>query len=288
MKRERKEKYQTSLRALLWAACGILPLPFGAFVSDKPYLASSSIIAFFILSFVVPLWLGLRRRREGKRDEYASSRAILYGGAVVLFIAIGILNALTGLDCWHDYPIRVCLFTLWMLLTLAVQYMAAKGVDFWRARWRKFWYSAFIDPILVSLPLPCAILGMFLFPSIGEDMITQSLIVGIMAIMGFCFLGMSILVLATFALYFFPYKRYGLEKKARLVHLAAIVVMALMWIFIQQLLFNSQAHLFTYVFKAMPVMQNNPLVFVTPFVLSALIIIGCVALRNVVIATFAD
>lgn len=281
-----KEKYVTSLRALLWSACGILPLPFGAFVSDQPYLASSSVLAFFVLSFAVPLWLGMRRRREGMMGEYASVRAVFYGGAVVLFMAVGILNALMGLDSWHSYPVRVLLFTLWMLVTLSVQYLAAQGVDFWRARLRKFWYSPFIDPIFFSLPLPCAILGMFLFPAVSEDLITQSLIIGTMAIMGFCFLGMSILVLATFAFYFFPYKRYGYTGKERLVHLLAIIMMGIMWVIVQQILFNSQVHLFTYVFKAMPVMQDNLLVFVTPFVLASVIIIGCVALHNVVVAAF--
>ena len=43
-----------------------------------------------------------------------------------------------------------------------------------------------------------------------------------MAIMGFCFIGMSIFVIATFALYFFPYKRYGYQGKQRLVHIADI------------------------------------------------------------------
>ena len=37
----------------------------------------------------------------------------------------------------------------------------------------------------------------------------------------------------------------------------------------------------------MPILQNNPLVFVTPFLLSSLVIIGCVALRNVVVETLS-
>ena len=274
-----KQTWHDRLLAVVWASCGILPLPFGAFASDRPYIASASILAFFILSFAVPLWLGYRRRRAGRDGDYASSGATLYGGAVVLLVAV-------GLDCWHSYPVRVGLFALWMFLTVAIQYLAARAVDFWKGRRRKYWYSQFIDPIVYSLPLPCAVLGMFLFPAVSDSSVTQSLVVGIMAIMGFCFIGMSIFVIATFALYFFPYKRYGYQGKQRLVHIAAIVVMVLMWALVQHILFDSQIHVFTYIFKAMPILQNNPLVFVTPFVVAALTIIGCVAMRNVVLAAF--
>lgn len=281
-----KQTWHDRLLAVVWASCGILPLPFGAFASDRPYIASASILAFFILSFAVPLWLGYRRRRAGRDGDYASSGATLYGGAVVLLVAVGLLNGLIGLDCWHSYSVRVGLFALWMFLTVAIQYLAARAVDFWKGRRRKYWYSQFIDPIVYSLPLPCAVLGMFLFPAVSDSSVTQSLVVGIMAIMGFCFIGMSIFVIATFALYFFPYKRYGYQGRQRLVHLAAIVVMVLMWALVQHILFDGQIHVFTYIFKAMPILQNNPLVFVTPFVVAALTIIGCVAMRNVVLAAF--
>lgn len=281
-----KQTWHDRLLAVVWASCGILPLPLGAFASDRPYIASASILAFFILSFAITLWLGYRRRRAGRDGDYASSGATLYGGAVVLLVAVGLLNGLTGLDCWHSYPVRVGLFALWMFLTVAIQYLAARAVDFWKGRRRKYWYSQFIDPIVYSLPLPCAVLGMFLFPAVSDSSVTQSLVVGIMAIMGFCFIGMSIFVIATFAFYFFPYKRYGYQGKKRLVHIAAIVVMVLMWALVQHILFDSQIHVFTYIFKAMPILQNNPLVFVTPFVVAALTIIGCVAMRNVVLAAF--
>ena len=281
-----KQTWHDRLLAVVWASCGILPLPLGAFASDRPYIASASILAFFILSFAIPLWLGYRRRRAGRDGDYASSGATLYGGAVVLLVAVGLLNGLTGLDCWHSYPVRVGLFALWMFLTVAIQYLAARAVDSWKGRRRKYWYSQFIDPIVYSLPLPCAVLGMFLFPAVSDSSVTQSLVVGIMAIMGFCFIGMSIFVIATFAFYFFPYKRYGYQGKKRLVHIAAIVVMVLMWALVQHILFDSQIHVFTYIFKAMPILQNNPLVFVTPFVVAALTIIGCVAMRNVVLAAF--
>lgn len=206
-----KQTWHDRLLAVVWASCGILPLPLGAFASDRPYIASASILAFFILSFAIPLWLGYRRRRAGRDGDYASSGATLYGGAVVLLVAVGLLNGLTGLDCWHSYPVRVGLFALWMFLTVAIQYLAARAVDFWKGRRRKYWYSQFIDPIVYSLPLPCAVLGMFLFPAVSDSSVTQSLVVGIMAIMGFCFIGMSIFVIATFAFYFFPYKRYGYQ-----------------------------------------------------------------------------
>ena len=88
----------------------------------------------FILSFAVPLWLGYRRRKAGRYDDYASAGATFYGGAVALIVAVGLLNGLIGSSLWHSYWGMVSLFTLWMLLTIAAQYGAAKGVDFWHAR----------------------------------------------------------------------------------------------------------------------------------------------------------
>lgn len=284
---EWKQKGYDWLRAVLWAACGIVPIPFGAFASDRPYIAAASILVFFILSFAVPLWLGYRRRKLGRYDDYASAGATFYGGSVALIVAVGLLNGLIGLALWHSYWGRVFLFTLWMLLTLAAQYGAAKGIDFWYSRLRRYWYSQFLDPILFSLPLPCAVLGMFLFPAFSDESASVSLFIGIMAIMGFCFLAISIFVIATFAFYFFPYKRYGYSRKEKIVHLLSIVVMVLLWVMVQNLLFNSNIQVFGYIFKAMPILQNNPLVFVTPFLLSSLVIIGCVALRNVVVETLS-
>ena len=60
-----KQKGHDWLMAVLWAACGIVPIPFGAFASGKPYIAASSVLIFFVLSFAVPLWLGYRRRKIG-------------------------------------------------------------------------------------------------------------------------------------------------------------------------------------------------------------------------------
>ena len=63
--------------------------------------------------------------------------------------------------------------------------------------------------------------------------------------------------------------------------------MVLLWIMVQNLLFNSDLQVFGYIFKAMPILQDNLLVFVTPFVLLSIVIIGCVALRNVVVETLS-
>ena len=152
-----KQTWHDRLLAVVWASCGILPLPFGAFASDRPYIASASILAFFILSFAVPLWLGYRRRRAGRDGDYASSGATLYGGAVVLLVAVGLLNGLTGLDCWHSYPVRVGLFALWMFLTVAIQYLAARAVDFWKGRRRNTGIPSSSIPLSTACPcrVPC-------------------------------------------------------------------------------------------------------------------------------------
>ena len=41
-----KQKGHDWLMAVLWAACGIVPIPFGAFASGKPYIAASSVLIF--------------------------------------------------------------------------------------------------------------------------------------------------------------------------------------------------------------------------------------------------
>lgn len=55
MRVEWKQKGYDWLRAVLWAACGILPLPFGAFASGKPYIAAASILVFFYPVLCRPL-----------------------------------------------------------------------------------------------------------------------------------------------------------------------------------------------------------------------------------------
>lgn len=51
-----KQIWHDRLLAVVWASCGILPLPFGAFASDRPYVASASILAF--LSYPLPFPYG--------------------------------------------------------------------------------------------------------------------------------------------------------------------------------------------------------------------------------------
>lgn len=54
-----KQKWHDRLLAIVWAACGILPLPFGAFASDKPYIASASILAFLSCPLLFPCGWGI-------------------------------------------------------------------------------------------------------------------------------------------------------------------------------------------------------------------------------------
>ena len=54
-----KQTWHDRLLAVVWASCGILPLPFGAFASDRPYIASASILALFYLILCRSLVAGL-------------------------------------------------------------------------------------------------------------------------------------------------------------------------------------------------------------------------------------
>ncbi|WP_301860669.1 hypothetical protein [uncultured Megasphaera sp.] len=275
--------WRNQVRSIIRLAIWTVPVPFGAFASDKSLFASLSLLLFLILSITMPVTMGRRQRKQGERSDYASLPAVLYGGFVAMFVGIGVLNSLMTQSYWQTYSIRLPLFTLWMIGTLILQTAAAWGVDWWRAHQRQYWYSEFLDPLLYALPLPCSLMGMLLFPAVDDSEVTPSLVIGVIGIIGFGFIIMTVFVLATFAGYFFPPKKAAYTGWERGVRIGRIVVMALAWMVVQQLLFSNDTTVFReYVLQAMPVVQNNPFVFVTPFLFGAVIMIGSIALGNVV------
>ncbi len=273
-----KPKLWAVLQLFIW----ILPIPFGAFASDRSFFAPLSLLVFLVLSLSMPVTMRLRQMKRHKASVYAPVGSILYGSLVVLLIAIGILNGLMSYSFWQQYVLRVAAFTCWMAGTILVQALASWAVAYWQRHTRKHWYSEFLDPVLYSFPLPCALMGMFLFPSVSGGNVTQSLVIGMLGIIGFGFMAMGVLALAVIAFYFFPSKT--LPTKERCIQLVRIVGMAVVWLESLYLLFNSKVQLFsTVIFQCMPISQNNILVFVTPFVTVSVLLVAAIAVSNVLV-----
>lgn len=268
------------MRAVLRLALWIIPIPFGAFASDKGLFVSLSVLVFILASLSLPITVRRRQKKRLDTSQYASVGAILYGGIIVLCMAVGVLNGLMSYSFWHDYAPRVAAFFVWMLGTIALQYAVSWGIEFWLKRRRMYWFSEFLDTVLYSLPLPCAVMGMLLFPSVNNEEVTASLVIGVMGIMGFGFIAMGILVIAVFAFYFFPSKQ--LPMKLRIIQCVRILVMTAVWLGANSIIFDSQMQVFsTFIFKCMPVVQNNFLVFVTPFIVEGCLVIAAIAVSNV-------
>lgn len=267
------------IRAILRLALWIIPIPFGAFASDKGLFVSLSVLVFILASLSLPVTVRCRQVKQLGTSRYASVGALLYGGVIVLCVAVGILNGLMSYSLWDEYALRVAVFFVWMIGTVALQSAAAWGVDWWLKRRRMYWFSEFLDTVLYSLPLPCAVMGMLLFPAVDNGEVTASLVIGVMGIMGFGFIAVGIFVIAVFAFYFFPSKH--LPVKERIVQCLRIIVMTALWLGANSLIFDSQLQIFsTFIFQCMPVVQNNFLVFITPFVVESFLVIAAVAVGN--------
>ncbi|MCI1750442.1 hypothetical protein [Megasphaera cerevisiae] len=270
------------IRAIVWLAIWIVPIPFGAFVSDKSYFAPLSLLVFLLASISLPVTVRYRQIKRRGDSLYAPIPDLLYGSLIAMCIAIAVLNGCMSLAVWQSYGIRITVFFFWMLGTITLQTLLSWGIEIWKAYRRRHWYSEFLDPVLYSLPLPCALMGMFLFPAVQASDVTQSLVVGLMGILGFGFVIIGIFVIATFAFYFFPSKE--LRCTERLVQLVRIMVMAAVWLGIHSFIFDSKIQIFsTFIFRFMPLSQNNFLVFVTPFLLESIFIIVSVAISNLVV-----
>lgn len=271
---------QEKIRAVLQLAIWILPIPFGAFVSDRSFFAPLSLLVFLVLSLSMPVTMRLRQMKRHGSSIYAPVGSILYGSIIILLIAIGILNGLMSYSFWQEYIPRVLVFTAWMIGTVICQSAASWGIACWQKHTHRHWYSEFLDPVLYSFPLPCALMGMLLFPAIAGN-ITQSLIIGMLGIIGFGFMAIGIIAVAVMAFYFFPKKE--LPRKERCLQVLRIIWMVLVWASCLYLLFMNDAKIFsTVVFQCMPISQNNILVFITPFVTASVLLVASIAVSNVI------
>jgi len=99
----------------------------------------------------------------------------------------------------------------------------------------------------------------------------------------------AVFVLATFAFYFYPKKNSSMTLRMHILSFVRIFVMGFVWIFINVMVFNTKTAIMgTIVFTLMPVLQNNFLVFFSPFVYEAIVITIAVAVSNIVILAFRD
>lgn len=268
------------IRAVLQLAIWVLPIPFGAFVSDRSFFAPMSLLVFLVLSISMPVTMRLRQVKRHGSSVYAPVGSILYGSSIILLIAIGILNGLMSYSFWQQYVLRVAAFTGWMIGTIVLQVWTSWGIAYWQRNKRSWWYSEFLDPVLYSFPLPCALMGMLLFPAITGD-ITQSLIIGMLGIIGFGFMAIGIIAIAVLTFYFFPKK--NLPIKERCLHIIRIIFMVFVWAGCLHILFMNNASIFsTFVFQGMPISQNNILVFITPFITASSLMIVSIAVSNVI------
>lgn len=279
----RKEWFLVKLRAIFWLALWILPIPFGMFASDKSFFAPLSVLVFLIASVTLPITVRRRQMVRQGKSLYAPIPCLLYGTFIGMFIAIGILNGFMVWEMWHNYYYRIILVFVWMLGTLSIQTLLSWGIACWQNHKRQYWYSEFIDPILYSLPLPCALMGMLIYPAVYQSEISMSLAVGLMAVVGFGFLAMTICTIAVFAFYFYPSKKQNYVGRERAIQLFRIIVMVALWLVIHNRFFDTAIGAF--VVHMMPMATNNLAVFVTPFVFESVMIMICVAVSNVVVMT---
>ena len=281
MIRMKKEWFLDRVRAVFWLSLWIVPIPFGMLASDKSFFAPLSVLVFLIASISLPVTVRYRQEKRTADSIYAPVPSLIYGGFVAMFMAIGVLNGCMVWDIWKNYYARMALFFVWMVGTIGWQSVLAWGFAYWQEHKRSRWYSEFIDPILYSLPLPCALLGMFTYPAVFQEEVSVNLAIGLMAIIGFGFLLISICTIATVAFYFYPSKKRGYTGRERWIQLARVLVMVVVWLLVHNRFFDTAIGVF--VVHMMPLSANNPLVFLTPFVFEGAMIIACVALGNLTV-----
>ena len=260
-----------------------VPIPLVAFATDMPYVASFSLLVFMLASLALPCTV-YRWQVKGKGTSvYAPVGPTLYGSIIALIAAVGILNGIMLSPLWKTYAFRVAFFALWMIGTVAVQAVVSWGIAAWRRHVRAYWFSEFLDPILYALPLPCAVMGMFMFPGTGADGVTSSLIIGMLGIISFGFIVIAILGMATFAFYFYPKPALYPRTIDKVIGLVRIVVMTVVFLGIHYVFFNGEELPYRYfLYYCSPLTQNNPIVFVSVFVLESFIIAVSISISNLI------
>ena len=170
---------------LAWQCVWLVPVPFGAFVSDKGFLTVLSFLVFSLGSLTVPLLQRHRQVRNQGYTLYASPGMYFYGALTGLMLVTGFFDSLIGTRLWQNYYSRVILYACWMIVTILVQNLLAWGFDFWKKRRRKYAWSEFFDPVLYALPIPLSFMTMCFFPVLDTTGLDGPLI-GVFILLGLC------------------------------------------------------------------------------------------------------
>lgn len=262
---------------LAWQCVWLIPVPFGAFVSDKGFFTTLSFLMFSLGSLIVPL---LQRQRQVRRRGdtlYASPGMYFYGALTGIMLVTGFFDSLIGTSLWQNYYSRIFLYACWMVATIIVQNLLAWGFDFWKKRRRKYEYSEFLDPVLYALPIPISFMTMCFFPVLDTKNLDGPLI-GLFILLGLCVFLLIAFVLASFALYFYPAKERFPKTSDRIVQLIRILCMSLAW-----LALNMPASPYIrFVVSHTPLSENNILTMIIPFIGEAVSIVAAVACSNLI------
>ncbi|ERT56620.1 hypothetical protein [Megasphaera vaginalis (ex Srinivasan et al. 2021)] len=274
-----KREGEKIIRLWLW----ILPLPFGAFASDRHFFVFLSPVLLAVSSLILPCVLRRRQMRHRQISFYAPIPCLLYGGIVALAVGTGLLGGLQGNGLWSSYYYRTLLYSCWMLAVTAGQQLLADAFACWSARRRTAWYSEFLDPVLYAVPLPCALWGMVLFPRLDETLLTGDGVLGMTAFFLGGMLLLTIVIVAVFAFYFYPAKTRVPLLRNRLLRLLRVVLMVGIWFFLQSLFFSPYTSLGTFFYGFMAAGKNNLGVFAAPAILECLLMWAAIAIGNLLL-----
>jgi len=120
-----RNKLAGKMEHVIWLFLWIIPIPFGAFSTDRMGLVTISVLLFLLLSIFVPVVFRYHQMKKKGESPYVRIPFILYGGFVGLFIGLGILNGVMAFSIWKIYVGRLVLYTIWMFFLVCLQYALA-------------------------------------------------------------------------------------------------------------------------------------------------------------------
>lgn len=259
-----------TLRAVVWLSLWIVPIPFGAFASDRIFFVSVSTVIFLAASVLMPPLLRRRDLRLRGESAFPAVPYLLYGGITGAVSATAALGGMRAFAFWQSYPARTGAYAAWLFGTIALQYGLSLFFARWHTRVRERALSDFIDPVLYALPLPTAFMALFFFPAVRIDAAGQEqFITGLIGLFFFVNTGLYFtFIIGTFAFYFYPRPEGRSGAGERIWGLLRVILLVCVFFYVQAS-FNSVTGLYAYELQYLTA-RNNPLSFVLPFITYAL------------------
>ncbi len=273
-----REAWRQRALSIGWLAVCLIPVPFGAFASDRVFFVTLSFLIFALGSFLLPLWLRHRQIKKQGTSAYATTAMQLYASLTGLLFSLSFLDLLNSSVLWQNYYSRVAAYFLWMLTTLILQSLLARGFDWWKDNRRKHAYSEFLDPCLYALPIPCVFFGTTFFHSMNEFDQLSLFGPGIFVLMGLCYFLTLIFVIGTLVLYFYPRKNRYSSSAERAWQLVRLLIMLLVWVGLHV----PSSPYISFSVGITPIFQGSYLVYLIPLVAEALALCVAVACSNLV------